>query len=290
MSELHGLGGPDPLLGQVLGERYRILRQLGQGGMGAVYEARHVLIDKPVAIKVLLPRYAADEQVMTRFQHEALAVARAGNEHVIDVTDVGKLAAGGWFIVFELLDGRDWAAELRQTGPQPLPTVAHIACQVCEALQVAHDRGVVHRDLKPGNVFLLQRGDDPHFVKVLDFGLAKIRDLSPSQGDELTAPQAPLGTPEYMSPEQMEGRSDVDARRDLYALGVILFEALTGTMPFAADTARRLMIKVLAEPAPSLSQLRPELPVEVCELVARLLDKDPERRPRSGREVRAALL
>ena len=289
MSEQRTLSGPDPLLGQLLGERYRVVRRLGQGGMGVVYEARHVLIDKAVAIKVLLPRYAADERLIARFQREALAVARAGSEHVIDVTDVGKLADGGWFIVFELLDGRDWSAELRATGPQPLPVVAHIVCQICEALQAAHARGVVHRDLKPGNVFLLRRGDDRYFVKVLDFGLAKVRDLAPDPEAASTAPQAPLGTPEYMSPEQMEGRGDVDARSDLYALGVMLFEALSGTVPFTAETPRRLMIKVLSETAPALSRLRPELPAAVCELVASLLHKDPERRLQSCEQVRAVL-
>ena len=279
----------DPLVGQLLAERYEVLRPIAQGGMGALYEARHVLIDKRVAIKVPLPKYAGDEQIMERLHREAFAAARAGNEHIIDVTDMGKLADGGWFLVLELLEGRDLAADLRVAAPSPLARIAHIAGQICEALSAAHGKGIVHRDLKPENVYLIRRGTDPDFVKVLDFGIAKIRDGLARTGPAETAPQAVFGTPEYMAPEQMEATAAVDARADLYALGVILFEALTGDVPFRASSQRALMLKVLSQAPPRLRDLRPDLPSDACDLVARLLEKDPRRRPQSSNEVRHVL-
>ena len=266
-----------------------MLRPIAQGGMGALYEARHVLIDKRVAIKVPLPKYAGDEQIMERLHREAFAAARAGNEHIIDVTDMGKLADGGWFLVLELLEGRDLAADLRVAAPPPLARIAHIAGQICEALSAAHGKGIVHRDLKPENVYLIRRGTDPDFVKVLDFGIAKILDGLARTGAAETAPQAVFGTPEYMAPEQMEATAAVDARADLYALGVILFEALTGDVPFRASSQRALMLKVLSQAPPRLRDLRPDLPPDVCDLVVRLLEKDPRRRPQSSDEVRHVL-
>jgi serine/threonine protein kinase len=280
----------DPLVGTLLTQRYRVLRPIAQGGMGAVYEARHVLLDKRVAIKVPLPRFAGDEAVLERLHREAFAAARAGHEHIVDVTDMGRLDDGGFFLVFELLEGRDLGALLHAQGQLPWPRAVRIATQICEALAVAHERGIVHRDLKPENIYLVTRSSDPDFVKVLDFGIAKIREGLPQQARGPTAPTVVFGTPEYMAPEQMEASGAVDARADLYALGVILFEALSGRLPLSASSRRALMLKVMSEAPPRLGSLAPELPHALCELVGRLLEKDPLRRPASCEEVRLSLM
>jgi serine/threonine protein kinase len=279
----------DPLVGTLLAERYRVLRPIAQGGMGAVYEARHVLLDKRVAIKVPLPRFAGDEAMLERLHREAFAAARAGHEHIVDVTDMGRLDDGGFFLVFELLEGRDLGSLLHEQGRLPWPRAVRIASQICEALAVAHDRGIVHRDLKPENIYLVTRRGDADFVKVLDFGIAKILDGLPQHSRGPTAPSVVFGTPEYMAPEQMEASGAVDARADLYALGVILFEALSGRLPLSASSQRALMLKVMSEAPPRLGALAPQLPRALCELVGRLLDKDPLRRPASCEEVHHCL-
>src|SRR5688572_25788975 len=213
MSEEHpviGGNAADPLIGTVLAERYRIERKLGEGGMGAVYLARHVILEKIVALKILHDEYARRRELVERFLHEAKAASRIRHEHVIDITDFGETATKNVFFAMEYLDGHDLASELDRGPPMPWPRIKSIVLQLCAALQAAHEAGIIHRDLKPENIYLIERLGNPDFVKVLDFGVAKLTDPT-GQGVEeprerrLTRTGMVFGTPEYMSPEQARG-------------------------------------------------------------------------------------
>ncbi len=285
---------PDPRIGAVLQDRYRILRKLGEGGMGAVYEGEHLLIGRRVAIKCLHAHYASNPEVVARFQREALAATAIGHPNIIECTDMGRFPDGAPFMVLEFLGGRDWATELEEGGPQSLGVVVHIASQVCDALDAAHAKGIVHRDLKPENIFLVRRGGDAHVVKVLDFGISKMQDVAGgigagAPGRGMTKTGMAMGTPHYMPPEQARGAKDIDHRADVYALGVILYQALSGQLPFAAESFPMLVLKVCTEAPSPLSAVRADLPEAVVSLVARMLEKDPAARPSSCGEVKAVL-
>ena len=285
--ETTGTTETDPRIGMVLQERYSITRLLGAGGMGAVYEGEHVLIKRRVAIKCLHAQFATNPQIVARFHREALAATSIGNEHIIEVTDMGRFPDGAVFMVLEFLDGKDFAKAITDTGAMPLGRVVHIATQVCEALAAAHAKGIVHRDLKPENVFLIQRGGDEDFVKVLDFGISKFKDEDGVSS--MTRTGARMGTPYYMSPEQAEGRRDVDSRADIYALGVMLFRALTGVYPFDDDSFPMLILKICTAPPPSLKHYRPDLPGEIEGIIHRMLAKKREDRYATCDEIRVAL-
>ncbi|MCA9602619.1 MAG: serine/threonine protein kinase, partial [Myxococcales bacterium] len=195
----------DDKVGLVLGGKYRILRKLGAGGMGSVYEAEHELIGKRVAIKTLNAEFVKEPSVVERFRREARAATAAGNEHIIDVTDLGELPDGSPFLVMEFLEGQDFSGVLESEGALPAGRVARIVRQVCDALGAAHAQGIVHRDLKPENIFLVQRKGDRDFVKVLDFGISKMREAGEGVNKSLTQTGTALGTPHYMSPEQAQG-------------------------------------------------------------------------------------
>jgi eukaryotic-like serine/threonine-protein kinase len=274
-------------IGALIDNRYRVVRRLGEGGMGAVYEAEHVLIKRRVAVKCLLPELARDRETVQRFHREAMAATAIGNEHIIDVLDMGALPSGAAYMVLEFLDGRDLEQELRRAGPMPLDRVLHIVWQICDALGAAHAKGIIHRDLKPANIFLIPRGGDPDFVKVLDFGISKFIDA----GDTglRTKTGMAIGTPVYMPIEQFEGRRTADHRIDLYALGVITYRALAGRLPFDADGIVALFAKVVLEPPAPLARLRPELPPQVCEAVHRLLARSPDDRFPSCAALQEAL-
>ncbi len=279
----------DPKLGMVLQDRYRIVRLLGEGGMGAVYEGEHLLIKKRVAIKCLHAQYAQNPEVVARFHREALAATSIGHENIIEVTDLGRFPDGAVFMVLEFLQGRDFANLIEDEGPQPLNRVVHIMMQICDALTAAHDKEIVHRDLKPENVFLIRRGDDRDFVKLLDFGISKMKSASDSPNSSMTRTGMALGTPYYMAPEQAQGRKDVDHRADIYALGVILFRALTGQHPFDHDSYPMLVLKICTEPPPPLRRYRPDLPPEIEQLAAKMLAKTPDERFPNCAAVKAAL-
>jgi serine/threonine-protein kinase len=279
----------DPKIGMVLQDRYRIVRLLGEGGMGAVYEGEHLLIKKRVAIKCLHAQYAQNPEVVARFHREALAATSIGHQNIIEVTDLGRFPDGAVFMVLEFLQGRDFANLIEDEGPQPLNRVVHIMAQICDALTAAHDKDIVHRDLKPENVFLIQRGDDRDFVKLLDFGISKMKSASDSPGSNMTRTGMALGTPYYMAPEQAQGRKDVDHRADIYALGVILFRALTGQHPFDHDSYPMLVLKICTEPPPPLRRYRPDLPPELEQVAARMLAKTPDERFPNCAAVKAAL-
>jgi serine/threonine protein kinase len=267
----------DALIGQVLADKYRIDERLSEGGMGTVYRGTHVLMDKTVAVKVLRPSLAADEKIVARFSREARAASKISHPHALSVTDFGEAGNGVVFLVMEYLSGMTLKEIIRQDGPMPLPRVVEILRQVGGALDAAHAEGVVHRDLKSDNVMLLSSsGTD--YTKVLDFGIAKIKEPEGEYNPGLTAPDLVIGTPQYMSPEQCSQSPDIDARSDIYSLGVILYELLVGHVPFTGGSPTAIMLKHLQEPAPSVLDERDDIPEAVGRVVARAMEKRPEDR------------
>lgn len=278
----------DPRLGMIFENRYKIIHKLGEGGMGTVYAGEHLLIKRRVAIKCLHADLAMNEQALERFRREAYAATAIGHPHIIEVTDMGSFDDGAIFMVLEYLDGRPWSADIEDHGAQRADSVVHIARQVCDALGAAHDLGIIHRDLKPDNIFLINWGGDPDFVKLLDFGVAKVTNgaLGPKG---ITKTGMILGTPYYMAPEQLEGTKDIDHRADIFSLGVLIFEALTGKVPFLATKLTELVIKICMEPTPPLCHYRPDLPLAFEDLISRMLAKDRDERPQSCADVSAQL-
>ena len=283
----------DPLVGRELGGRYRLLERLGRGGMGTVYRAVHTLMDKRVAVKVLRGDHADDPEAVARFHREARSASRLDHEHCIRVTDFGQSDDGLLYLVMELLDGESLGALLRR-GPLSASRAAGIASDIAAALQHAHEMGVVHRDLKPDNVFLARRKRGGETVKVLDFGLARIIGTA-SGGDVIAGPSITragvvFGTPEYMAPEQCEG-APIDARTDLYALGGILYHLLTGAPPFRAEHFLQLLSKQVEEAPEPPRRRRPEadIPPALEAIVLRCLAKPPDERFQTAAAVGEAL-
>ncbi|HPB95989.1 MAG TPA: serine/threonine-protein kinase, partial [Polyangiaceae bacterium] len=279
------------LVGELLSGRYRIEAELGSGGMGAVYRAEHTLMRKRVAIKVLHPEMTQHTEVVERFEREAMAAAHIEHPNVAAATDFGKLENGSFFLVLEYVEGASLRDVLQQ-GPMHPRRVIHIGKQIATALARAHGLGIVHRDLKPENIMLVSRDTDPDFVKVLDFGIAKVpvSQISKEAGKQhktLTKVGMVYGTPEYMAPEQALGQ-DVDARADLYALGVILYEMLVGRRPFEADNPVALLGMQVTQPPPAFRQVAPglHLPQEIEAIVMELLEKEAARRPSDAKQVR----
>ncbi len=267
----------DSLLGSTLAGKYRIEERLNEGGMGTVYRATHVLMEKTVAIKVLRPSLAADEKIVARFSREARAASRISHPNALSVTDFGEDENGIVFLVMEFLSGRTLKQLIRDDGPLPLLRVVEIIRQVGDALHAAHQQGVVHRDLKSDNIMLVDTMAGDH-AKVLDFGIAKINELDGKRDAGLTAPNLVIGTPQYMSPEQCSQEGEVDARSDIYSLGVILYEMLVGHVPFTADSPTMVMMKHLQEPVPSVLDERSDVPPTVARVIARAMAKLPENR------------
>jgi serine/threonine-protein kinase len=264
-------GTADPYVGKMLSGRYRVVAPIGSGGMGVVYRAEHVHMRKPVAVKILRRDMTMVPDVVTRFEREAVAAGRIDHENVAAATDFGKLDDGSFYLILEFVEGRSLGT-LIDAGALPTVRALVILRQIADGLAAAHAAGIVHRDLKPDNVMLVDRDGFPDFVKVLDFGIAKV----PLEGGSqpLTQIGTVFGTPQYMSPEQGQGHT-VDARTDLYSLGVIAYEMLAGKLPFDADDLVVLIARHITEaPAP----LSPAIPEPVRALVAELLEKLPERR------------
>jgi tRNA A-37 threonylcarbamoyl transferase component Bud32 len=271
----------DPLIGTVLAERYQIVRRIGEGGMGAVYEGKHTVLGRQVAVKVLLEKFLEKTELVARLLQEARLASAIGHENIVDVTDFGTTADGRSYVVMEFLEGESLAQVVIRDAPLAVDRCLRIARQVVSALVAAHDKGIVHRDIKPENVFLLRRGEQD-FVKVVDFGVSKaVR--SRDDGAEmlrLTRTGMVLGTPLYMSPEQARGGDDVDVRADVWAVGVMLYECLTGEVPFRANNYLGVISQVLTQEVQPPSKLRPELgiPPAVEAVVMRAMEKDRERR------------
>lgn len=274
-------------VGEVIAGRYRVQRVLGVGGMGVVVAARHQELDTLVAIKMLRSEILMNSDVVARFAAEARAAVRIKSEHVARVTDVGTLPEGAPYMVMEYLEGVDLAELVQKRGKLPLHEAIDYVLQACEALAEAHSLGIIHRDLKPGNLFLCRRADGSELVKVLDFGISK--STGPGQNPSLTSTSTLLGSPTYMSPEQLSSSKSVDCRTDIWALGIILHEILSGEVPFRSDTLPELFIAIIQNQPPGLDPLRPDLPKGFAEVVLRCLEKDRSRRFENVGQLAVAL-
>jgi serine/threonine protein kinase len=265
---------PDPRVGSVVCGRYRIVRLIGEGGMGAVYEGEHVLIRRRVAIKFLHAQYARTPAALTRFRREALAATATGNPHVVEVTDMDQAEDGSPFMVLEFLEGKNLWDEVEQHGPLSIARALKLARQLCRALSDVHERGITHRDLKPENLFLVTRDGQPDFLKILDFGISKFSHSDDGLPANLTKTGATVGSIYFMAPEQARGRADVGPRADIYAVGGILFFLLTGRAAFEGDSLPYMLMQIVSDPAPRVELLRPDVPAALSDCVARALSKD----------------
>lgn len=278
----------ESLVGQVVADRYRILRLIGEGGMGQIYEATHTLIGRRFAIKVLSPHREGDATILARFRAEARAAGALEHEHVAAAVDFGETAGGTPFIVMEYLEGEDLGRLLERERILPVFRAVELIQQAARGLEAAHQRGLVHRDLKPENLFVTRRADGSDLVKLLDFGIAKLR-CELAEPDPITRTGATLGTPHYMSPEQARGERDVDLRTDVYSLGVVLYEALCGRRPHEGDNVNEVLYHIMTRAPTPLSEHRPDLPAALLAVVARSLASDPAERFQSVHALGAAL-
>jgi eukaryotic-like serine/threonine-protein kinase len=284
------LASADPIqVGDVVAGKYRVDRVLGEGGMGVVVAATHEQLDERVALKFLRPVVASNPEVVQRFVREARAAVKVRSEHVARVLDVGTLASGTPYMVMEYLDGQDLAQTLAGRGPLPVGETVTYVLQACEAVAEAHSLGIVHRDLKPANLFLARRPNGRPVVKVLDFGISKIT-ASGADNPVLTKAAAMMGSPSYMSPEQMVAAGSVDVRADVWALGVVLYELLTGKLPFVAETMPELVGMILQQGYTPVSALRPDVPPGLQATIDRCLQKDRALRHRNVAELAAGLV
>src|SRR5256714_1596836 len=254
---LRSSGPTHDLVGQVLADRYHIMKKLGEGGMGKVYLAEHVKMGRRSAIKVMNPSMVHDPEAVARFNREASNASRISDAHVCAIYDFGETPEGLIYLAMEFIEGEPLTELIRSEGALPLARAADIAIQVAAALQAAHDLGIVHRDLKPDNIMLTRSRDGADAVKVVDFGLAKAVG-GEGGGQKVTRTGLVVGTPEFMSPEQLSG-DKLDGRSDVYSLGLVLFNMLTGTLPFAADSVQETMIKRLTDEPAELIEVRPDL-------------------------------
>jgi serine/threonine-protein kinase len=274
-------------IGRILAGRFRIVRPLGYGGMGAVFEVEHQLTRHHRALKLLHPQMAEMPAVVERFLREASAAGRIGNGHIVETFDAGRLETGEPYIVMELLQGRTLAELLREVGPLDMARSCDLLLQACDGVGAAHAAGIIHRDLKPENLFLAAPSES--FVKILDFGISKF-DAAITGVEGLTLEGSPMGTPYYMSPEQVNGQRPVDAQTDVYALGVVFYECLTARRPFEADTLPQLILQIAQGRYVAPSQVRPQLPTLADEIVSRAMAMDPASRFASTQELSRAIL
>ncbi|MCH2108291.1 MAG: serine/threonine protein kinase [Polyangiaceae bacterium] len=277
----------DPYIGSTIDERYEVEALIGEGGMGVVYRCRHIVIGKAVAMKVLRPEMARNEEVTERFLNEARSASLIGNSHIIDISDFGRLPDRATYIVMEFLEGIPLSTLLQEGAVLDFERTVKIVLQLAEGLDAAHQAGIVHRDLKPDNIFLLRRDSQTDFVKILDFGVAKAN----HPGNQLTQAGQVFGTPHYMSPEQASG-SAVDHRSDIYSLGVILYEMMTGTLPFDAENQLSILSQHIhdAPPPPSsVTDLQQPIPAALEQIALRCLAKTPEDRFQTMGEFATAL-
>ncbi|WP_437949226.1 serine/threonine-protein kinase [Sorangium sp. So ce296] len=273
--------------GDLLAGKYRVEQVLGEGGMGVVLSARHLRLDELVAIKLMRIETAQDASLVVRFLREARAASKIKSEHVVRISDADTLESGAPYIVMEHLSGQDLASKLRDEGKQGITETAGFVLEACDALAEAHALGIIHRDLKPANLFLASTRDGGARVKVLDFGISKL--VSGAGGQDMTRTASMLGSPMYMSPEQMLSTRDVDARTDIWSLGVVLYQLLAGEAPFRAETIPQVCALVLQTEPRRLRDLRPEVPAALEAVVDRCLQKDRERRFPAVADLAAAL-
>lgn len=276
-------------VGELIAGKYRVEAVLGHGGMGIVVAATDTFLNRRVAVKVLLPHYAENRVAAGRFLREARATAQLNSEHCVRIIEVGQLDNGSPFIAMELLQGIDLGSYVEQHGALPLRLAVDYVLQACEGLAEAHRLGIIHRDVKPSNLFLCHSLASKPIVKILDFGVSKLSLDAEGFGGSLTTTGQTLGSPLYMAPEQMRSSQSADARSDLWGMGVVLFELLTGARPFHADTLTELVLVITQEPPRDPRVLRPDLPEGLCQLVLTALEKDPNRRFQSIGEFASAL-
>jgi len=278
------------LVGKQIGN-YVIKAKLGEGGMGAVYLGEHPLIGKRVAVKVLLEELASKEDIVTRFFNEAKAVNDIGHQNIVDIVDFGKMkndvGTDIVYFIMEYLDGESLAARLRRTGLAFNETM-HVIGQCCSALAASHQKGIVHRDLKPENIYLCARGNDKNFTKILDFGIAKLTGDGGTSSSK-TRTGLVIGTPTYMSPEQCEGKGLIDARSDIYSLGVVMYELLTGRVPFPGEGFGEILVAHLTKEPEPPSKLNPDITPELEAIVMHSIEKDRNRRFQNMDEFGAAV-
>ena len=280
----------DPLIGRVFDDKYRLDERLGGGGMGTVYRAMHLLIEREVAVKVLSQRFVGDETAQQRFRREARASGRMAHPNAVMVNDFGTTDDGWLYIVMELLEGQTLRDLLAREAPLDPARAVSIMLQASAAVGAAHEAGLIHRDLKPANIFIEQRPNLPAVVKVLDFGVAKLAvDEHDDDYKTLTQVGAIIGTPRYMSPEQCSGALPLTPASDVYCLGILLYEMLTGSVPFSADTPLAVALKHVSERPRRPREIVSSIPAQLEELVMHALAKSPADRPTNGDEFRREL-
>lgn len=276
---------PSGRVGSTIAGRYQLLGLIGHGGMGSVYFARHVAIGKPLAVKMLDPRYAAEEHSTERLFREARAAAGIGHPNIVDVADVGVAPDGSPYLVMEYLEGEDLGSLLARVGPLPIPAACALLAPILEALAAAHEKQIVHRDLKPANIFVVRRGAHVS-VKLIDFGIAK--QVGGSEQAPITVGGALLGTPSYMSPEQAKGSPSVDARADLYALGVVFYQLITGRLPFDGSNYNETLFKIVNDDPSELDSTLSSLPPDAVAFIRKAIAKDPRGRYQTAGEMLTA--
>src|SRR5687768_7026958 len=276
--------------GQLVDNKYRIVRLIGEGGMGAVYEGEHARISRRVAIKVLHSAFVENGEVVSRFEREAQAAGRIGNDHILEVLDIGALPDGDRFIVMEYLDGVPLSGRIKELGRIQPHELAALMRQVLVGLGAAHHVGIVHRDLKPDNIFILrEKAGKRDFIKIIDFGISKFQPLSGEGGMRMTRTGAVMGTPYYMSPEQASGSHEADQRSDIYSVGVMMFEAVTGQVPFDAASFNQLMFKIVLSDVPRPEAFVPGLDPAFASLISKAMARDVTQRFQTAQDFMDAI-
>jgi serine/threonine-protein kinase len=267
--------------GDIIHSRYRLLRLIGTGTSGSVWAARNELIDRDVALKIMEPEVMSDKVLLHRFFNEAKAIGRVKHPSIVGIFDLGQAEDGSPFLVLELLDGEPLGTKIQREGFVEPETLLDVAAGVARALDLAHQQGIVHRDLKPANIFLHRTAAGGLIGKILDFGISKVLG-SGSTNFSLTKTGTVVGSPAYMSPEQAAGRDDIDGRADVWSIGVVLYEGLTGVLPHEAPNYNALMVRILTQDVPPIAARKPDLPPVVQEIVDSCLRRDRDRRPNAG--------